>query len=157
MGIFDKVKSFTNALTGGGAKVWVEAAAPSFTDPFEVKVKASVGDAPLDVARVYLFLEGHEEINIPDNRNCYDQHGNLTHMGHNQTMNSTTVSVEVGVSGREMLGANQEYEWSAQVDIPDGSPPAYRGRHCRHVFRVKAGLDCSGNDPDSGWVDLNLV
>jgi len=156
MGIFDKVKSFTNALTGGGAKVWIEAAAPSFTDPFEVKVKASVGDAPLDVARVYLFLEGHEEVRIPASRNCYDQQGNMTHMG-DETAHTTTVSVDVGVSGREMLSANQEYEWSVQVDIPDGSPAVYKGRHCVHVYRIKAGLDCSGNDPDSGWVDLNLV
>lgn len=34
--------------------------------------------------------------------------------------------------------------------------PAFRSKHAKHYYRILAGLDCVGNDPDSGGSRLIL-
>ncbi len=146
MSFINKLKNAVNALTGGGAKVSVIAASPSREVPFTVKVKAVVGDQPMEISRVYVKLSGEETVTV---RNVSD--GDYTH---DVTQNNTTFEQEFNIAGAQTLNASQEYEWEAQVEFPKDSPPAYRGLNATHELRILAGLDAKGNDPDSGWVVL---
>ena len=66
MGIFDKVKSFANKLTGGSAKVFVESDPIKFGEPFQVRIKAIVQDEGIQIDRVYLNVVGLEEVRVHD-------------------------------------------------------------------------------------------
>ena len=153
MGLFDKLK---NAVTGGGAKVYVDAGSVTRGQPFEVTVRAQIDDADLKCDRVYLKLEGIEEAEVPDTDIVREPDGDTHHRRENVRARGTTFEVEIHVAPGDELKANQSYEWTAQTEIPASANPEYTGRYAKHYYHVFAGLDCFGNDPDSGWVRLNV-
>lgn len=154
MGIFDKVKSFANKLTGGSAKVFVEAEPFRIGEPIQVKIKAIVQDESISIDRVYLIVEGLEEVRVHDQDFTRNQSGNLRTTSETIHRTHRTYVNEINVSGEMNLAATMTYDWTTSVEIPVGSNPIYRGRYAQHIYRIKAGLDMSGNDPDSGWAEL---
>ena len=154
MGIFDKVKSFTKKLTGGSAKVFVEADLIKFGEPFEVRIKAIIQDEPINIDRVYLNVVGLEEVQVQDVDTQHDSSGqSRTRVEHVHLAHETYVN-ELNATGPMNLVATMTYDWRVEVTIPANSPPIYLGKYARHTYRVRAGLDMAGNDPDSGWVEL---
>jgi len=107
------------------------------------------------VSRVYLQIEGFEEVEVPDVDVMYDQEGDAHRRVETVRATDRTVELEITVAEGQELEANQSYEWEAEVELPANAPAIYRGRFCEHAYRAFAGLDCFGNDPDSGWVRLN--
>ena len=69
---------------------------------------------------------------------------------------ATTLEMEVTVAKAGELEANQSVEWTAQIELPQTATPAYKGKFAEHYYQAFAGLDCFGNDPDSGWIRLNV-
>ena len=65
-------------------------------------------------------------------------------------------SSKVNVSGAQTLEAGKTYDWEAEVNIPGGMPGTFHGQLTRNVWEVRAGLDVKGNDPDSGWVEIQV-
>jgi hypothetical protein len=155
MGFFDKLKSMKNAITGGGAKVFIDCDAISYTGAFQVRIRAEVADADLEIKRVYLKLSGEEEVEVPDVDVLYDQDGEEAERRvENVYAKNETVNLEINVAGAEELKANNSYEWIAEVTLPSNAPSIYKGKYCQHIYSVLVGLDAVGNDPDSGWVEL---
>ncbi len=157
MGFLDKLKSVANAITGGGAEVALESDALVFDKPFTVKVSATIADNDVDAAGVYLKIEGFEEISIPD-RDVIYQNDNADPNRHRERIRARgrTFLAEYVAAEAAVLKAGETYEWSVEVSMPAGCPTPYKGLFCQHSVRAKAGIDCSGNDPDSGWVDLSV-
>ena len=155
MGFFDKLKSMKNAITGGGAKVYVETEGLDLEEAFDVTIKTQVSDANLKVNRVYLLVEAIEDIEIPDVDMTYDEDGESERRTEIVRKQTPTLQLEIPVAGAGELQANQQYEWTTTVQMPNHALEPYDGKYCRHYYRMQAGLDCFGNDPDSGWIELS--
>lgn len=156
MGFFDKVKSLKNAITGGAAKVYIDTAPITFGEPFEVVIRVQVDDDDVKINRVYLEVEGNEEIEVPDTDVVYESDGDVERRTEIVRARSTTTELEITVAEGQVLSANESYEWVVTVELPGNALPAYRGRYCEHSYVARASLDCFGNDPDSGWLELNM-
>ena len=71
--------------------------------------------------------------------------------------NTTTVHDQmIEVSGEQTLKAGEEYDWETTVTLPENALPSFIGITARHEWKILAGLDASGNDPDSGWEIIHL-
>jgi hypothetical protein len=153
MGFFDKVK---NAITGGGADVSLEAGPVTPGQPFEVRIRAVVSDSDLETEGVYLDIRGIEAIEVPDVDVVYGSGDNEERVTETVTAETRTFSARIDVTGGDTLAANQEFNWTARAELPADSLPKYAGTHCTHRYEARASLDCFGNDPDSGWVELDV-
>lgn len=154
MGFLDKVKSLKNALTGGGATVDVSCAGIRFGEPFVVQVRAEIGEAAINANRVYLKLIGEEALEINDFEVELEVGGEHRKIRENIHRTKQSVNLELPVCGKQTLAAGETYDWDVEVTLPKDAPPIYTGHFCRHYYRVQAGIDCFGNDPDSDWLEL---
>jgi sporulation-control protein spo0M len=145
-----KLKSAVNTLTGGGAKVLVNVERPSRAEPFTVKVNVKVADGELQVSRVYVRLSGLETAVVHNIRQGQET------FARDVTETATTFEQDFNIATAQTLQANQEYNWEAQIQLPQNAPPTYQGRNAKHEIRILAGLDTKGNDPDSGWITLMI-
>ncbi|WP_269524224.1 hypothetical protein [Coraliomargarita parva] len=145
MGLFDKVKSMANAITGNAAKVTVSAAPVAPGQPVALDIQALAKDATVAYSRVYVKIRGRETIDL------HDRDGNSTER---IRRHENTFEMETVVDGAGELAANESKTWSCEVTIPSTAPAFYRGKYAEHFYEVQVGLDCAGNDPDSGWVRL---
>lgn len=150
MSFFDKVKSLKNAITGGAAEVELYCEQVLLGEPFTVHVRVTVGEASIQANKVYLKVHGQEFVRIDTVARDEDGH----EVSKPMECTAHTVRLELDVEPAQELEANQAYEWEVEVTLPEDAPPIYHGCHCKHVYRAMAGIDCFGNDPDSGWVEL---
>ncbi|VFQ44411.1 hypothetical protein [Desulfoluna butyratoxydans] len=154
MGLLGKLKAVKNAVTGGAAKVCVECEDFSFTRPFTVTVVAQTMDAPVKMSRVYMKVQGQEEVELTDTDVVFDSDGDSSCRVETISASHVTVDLQYTVADGQELEANTTYRWDVQVALPEDAPLIYIGHNCKHTYCAYAGLDCRGNDPDSGWVDL---
>lgn len=175
MGFFDKLKQAKNFVTGGGAKVYIDTPTTGFRrgEMANITIKADVKDADLNVANVYFKIRAVEtskaEGNASGNRSTGQGSGmgaaavrgvasNTGNSGRQVfTSTANTFNHELIVEGQTQLEGNQSYEWTASFEIPNNVNPTYRGVNATHEWQVYAGLDCRGNDPDSGWVKIEVI
>ena len=157
MGLFDKLKSVGNMLTGGAAEVFVEVQEDaSVESPFAIRVKAMLKDQDLKIDKVYLKIRAVETVRIDDVPVARRSGDEIYLDNEDITRSYTTYKVEVPVAGPQTLEAGQEYEWEVEIDLKDNAAPTYYGHFAKHEWSVFAGLDAFGNDPDSGWVTIEL-
>jgi hypothetical protein len=62
----------------------------------------------------------------------------------------------VPFAGGQQLSEGEQYTWEGELQLPDDVGPTFRGRMIGHEWEVQAGLDARGNDPDSGWVAIEV-
>jgi len=148
MGFFSKLK---NAVTGGSARVHVETTEIVLGQPFEVKVTAAA-DADLKFSRVYVYLQSFEAAMVHEIP-VAEPHGVVV-----QTVEGEfqTVNIQLDVHGPGELAAGDEAEWIAEVDLPENAMPTFQGETVGNHWRIMAGLDAFGNDPDSGWIEVEV-
>jgi hypothetical protein len=161
MGLLDKLKSVGKILSGGGAQVHLEIGEASLHEPFPVKVKALISDDELKINGVYLLVRAEEEVRLDGDRVERTIRERIEDFAADGRLDDivdrvTTCDFRVNVAGPATLEANGDYEWDAEVTLPPGSTPSFRGRNCAHVWQIQAGLDAFGNDPDSGWVEFHV-
>ena len=156
VGLFDKVRTLKNAITGGGAEVSLSAPALKRGESAEVSIKVQVEDAELEVDRIYLEIEGRETIEIPDVDVTYESGDASDRVSETVTADSETTTLAITVAEKQTLAAGQAYDLTAEVTLPADALPPYRGKHCQHKYFIRAGLACFGNDPDSGWIELDV-
>lgn len=154
MGFLDKLKSLKNVVTGGAAKVYLDCPKIAFDAPFTVTVRAVADDAPVKINRVYLKICGTEDVEVPDVDVVYDEQDNPHRRREVVCASRDTVEFELTVANALEMAANQTLEWEVEVTMPAHAPAFYRGYYCKHAYYAFAGLDCFGNDPDSGWQEL---
>ncbi len=153
MGFFSKLK---NTLTGGWATVTVECEQNARRgEKFPFKVNVQVKDEDISVDRVYIQLQCAEVIEL-DNYRSFDRDdaGDIDYI--NVRHSEELLDEELTISQNQQLGANQSASFDGEVDIPAHLPPSYRGRNCSVQWRIYAGLDMTGNDPDSGWKEITV-
>ena len=155
MGFFDKIKAAANAVTGGGVKVFVECDPLSFGTPMNVKIKVQTKDSPVKIDRVYLKIKGEEQVEVQDTDFYRIQNSNSVNYTETVRASYITIERDLTVADGQELDPNSPYEWTCKVELPLDAPQVYRGKLCRHTYHIQAGLDCFGNDPDSGWIELN--
>ena len=153
MGIFSKLK---NMITGGGAKVTLEVVDPALHQPFTVKINAVVGDADVKIKRVYLKVAGEESVVVKDVEVAVRSGDEVEIAREDVEGSMLSHDEEIEVDGEQILEAKKEYNWETQVSLPDTALPTFKGLIASHEWRIFAGLDVTGNDPDSGWVELEL-
>ena len=150
MGLFDKIKSAANFITGGGATVTVTPVNfdNNGKEPITVKVNAVIKDKALSATKIYLDIRAEERVS-----------GNFnTNEGKKRVSESvTTYKAQVEVAPGQELEANGTYDWEATFSIPHEVSGTFHGQMAHHVIEVRAGLDVRGNDPDSGWVEIRVA
>ena len=77
MGLFDKIKSMKDAVTGGAAKVFVDVSGDKIDQPITITIRAKSAGNEVKYDRVYLQVEGIEEVEVPDTDVIYDEDGEL--------------------------------------------------------------------------------
>ena len=148
MGLWDKIKQAKNFVTGCGADVSIafESTTIALGEPLKMKVIVAVKDAALNMDKAYIKVRSREIVKVTDRD--YNN-GRTTRENIKKKVN--TWEQETPIAPAQELEANKSYEWDAEISIPDGNYPTYRGRNAWHEYEVFAGLDVPGNDPDSGW------
>lgn len=144
MGLFDKIKSAANAVTGGAAKVSVQVPQARLREPFNVTVQATSTGQDVKYSKVYIKIEGVEQVEMEDKEN------------NNRKVRASAKTVDLifTVAPAGVLAANESGEWSIDVELPQTATPEFKGQFTRHFYRIWAGLDTVGNDPDSGWQEI---
>ena len=155
MGLWDKIKSVKNMVTGGAADVTLSVEGESI-EGFVVHSRAFIKDADLKVDKVYLKVRSVEHVVAPDVDLAQDQNGNVVRVREDVRHSETTYQQEFVVSGGETLKGDTEYTWTTEVSLGEDVWPTYKGRNATHVWEVFVGLDAFGNDPDSGWIQVDL-
>ena len=151
MGFLDKLKSVKNFVTGGGADVHVTV--PDFfvrgeNTPVTIQVK--IKDDPIDVSSVYVNVRASETIDMVVEDN--DDYGDLDRVYENSETFSDRFSLRV----EQTLDAGQEYEWELEIMIPEHASASYSGVYASNDWEIEAGIDVKGNDPDSGWIAVEV-
>ena len=151
MGFLDKLKSVKNFVTGGGADV--HATVPDFfvrgeNTPVTIQVK--IKDDPIDVSSVYVNVRASETIDMVVEDN--DDYGDLDRVYENSETFSDRFSLRV----EKTLDAGQEYEWELEIMIPENASASYSGVYASNDWEIEAGIDVKGNDPDSGWIAVEV-
>ncbi len=148
MGLFSKLK---NSVTGGWATVTVECDDNSKRgERLLFKVTVEVKDEPINVERIYVALHCNETIELEDYLIASDSgYVNVTH-------SEDLLEERLVIANAQELAANGSFSFNGEIDIPAHLPPSYRGKNCAIKWLIYAGLDMTGNDPDSGWKEITV-
>jgi hypothetical protein len=151
MGFFDKIKGLKNMVTGGGAKVTLQVGQVQVGTPIPVMVRAQIESGAISATKVYVALRGLETVDLI-HRDHDGGQGDRDRV--HETM--VTFSQEFPITGPVELPAGSQHEWQGQIVIPADAPPTYNGKNAKHEWAIMAALDVTGNDPDSGWITIQV-
>ena len=156
MGLMDKLKSMKNAITGGGATVRLEAGSAVRGTPFPVRVMATVGDADLKIEKVYVNVEGIETTEMEVEVEAKDDKQTIRKSIEKKLKEVSTYHQEVVLAEAQTLSAKRDYTWEGTIQLPASALVTYKGVNARHEWRLIGALSVTGNDPDSGWVTIEI-
>jgi hypothetical protein len=151
MGFLDKIKSATSALTGGGAEVFVDLnnAERGMATPISIR---GVAKADLKISSVYLLVRATEHASVEDR----DQNEDGQTETEIVTGRHLSYEARVEIAGSQEMSQGEEYNWEGEIMLPATTNPSIRGKMVRHTWEIQAGLDAFGNDPDSGWREIEV-
>lgn len=149
MGFFS---TMINSVTGGWADVTLTIGEAVRGEPVPVMVRVHVKSSKIDISNVYLNIECNEVVDIPHYRAFDNDDHDIDHV--HVFTESTLFENTIRIASAQTLEAGGDYEFGTELTLPTEVPGTYRGRHSGIAWRAQAGLDMTGNDPDSGWVDF---
>ncbi len=120
--------------------------------PVPVRIRAVI-EADLKASEIYLLLRGMEHAQVMDT-DRKPGGGTKRELVRGK---ETSYETRIMVDGAQQLSKGEERVWDATITVPADGMPTLRGKMIRHVWEVQAGLDTVGNDPDSGWVEFDVV
>ena len=153
MGFLDKLKSIGRGITGGGASVQLRVGGQAaLGHPIPVQVTATVEGAAIKAAKIYVAARAVETIDcvVRDRDSAGGNDRDRVHVTEN------TYSQEFVINGPVELAANSQHEWRGEIVLPTSAPPSYRGKNAKHEWSLLAAIDVTGNDPDSGWIEIQV-
>ncbi|HEY4176961.1 MAG TPA: hypothetical protein VGM90_09030 [Kofleriaceae bacterium] len=139
MGFFKNLK---NSITGGAASVHVNVPTARRGQAVPVQITATA-KADGKVAAVYLLVRGMESAEWKDS-------------GQRVANSRTSYETRIQIAGPLDIKEGQTYNFEGQLELPINSSPTFRGQLINHLWEVQAGLDMPGNDPDSGWQNVEV-
>jgi len=154
MGLFSK---FADAVTGGWVKVHLQWSEPLLGKPIQVRVTADSVRTDKDIDGVYVQVLAEEKVTVPDVHVAEMFNGVLREKVEAVSHTAITYEQKCPLAGPQLLKTGQTYEWSGTVTIPPDARPTYLGLNAGHSWRIIAGLEVKGNDPDSGWTPIPVT
>ena len=159
MGLFDKLKQVKNFVTGGGAEICILPHSEEFdgNEPLRFTIQCQVKDADISVNKVYFKVRATEHIDAEGYEIEHEEDGSVEVERERVKQSIITYKDEVLVTGEQMLEANNSYEWEVALELPvEEVNSTYRGVNCTHEWEVYAGVDVTGNDPDTNWQNITV-
>ncbi|HKZ49003.1 MAG TPA: sporulation protein [Thermoplasmata archaeon] len=155
MGILDKLKTATNVVSGGGAKVSIEY--PTHTvfpgEPVQVRVTVMSSGGEVKSKGIYADLVCEEVVSTQEKVTC-QRCRNSWDAPVNNTKNVANQSYPLAPAFVLAAGETRTFEGTLQV--PGGSPPSFTGPSVRYEWKIRGRLEAFGNDPDSGFQSLRV-
>ena len=111
-------------VTGGGADVTLSISDASI-EGFTVNARAFIKDADINIDKVYCKVRATEEVIAPDVDFARDDNGSVVQVREDVRHNEITFQQEFVVTGGETLASGQEYNWSANIELPNSVWPTY--------------------------------
>lgn len=147
MGFFSNLK---NAVTGGAATVTVQAAPARRGQASGVHIQV-VAKSNAQASGVYLLVRATEQAELRDTDYADGER-------RSETVRGSKVSFEtrIPIAGAQQLQEGQTYDFEGSIELPSNTNPTFRGSMIHHTWEIQAGLDMTGNDPDSGWQPLEV-
>ncbi len=146
MGFFDKLKGAANFLTGGAAKVSVDwepkVAFPG--EPVRVRITVASTGPSIKSGGVFVDVNANEMLNVPA--------GELPEKGAQISHTKLTFSQVFQVAPAFSLEGGQTQLFEGHFVLPPNAQPTYDGPLADHDWGMRARVEMSGNDPDSGFV-----
>lgn len=153
MGVFDKLKSAAQVMTGGSAKVSIEypmeAVFPGEGMQVRVTVISSGGEVKSNGVFVDLLAEervtGSETAVCP---RCKSRFSTPVREA------KKTFEQSFPIAPALVLAPGESRTFEASLQMPSGAPPTYAGPQTHHEWKIRGRLETFGNDPDSGFQAL---
>ena len=146
MGIWDKLKSAKNYLTGGG--VFMELFLPEvcyLRKPFFVKLYIEVENQDIDVDSIYIHILHEEKVSVPIKETKADGTKKSKRIRKSNILFEKKVLIEEDV----VLEANEKYEFEIEIELPSGTYPSFIGKYSEINWGMRAVAVKSGTNPKS--------
>lgn len=154
MGFFSKL---ADAMTGGWVKVHLQWSDPVLGKPIQVRVNADTVKSDKDIEGVYVQVVAEEKVRIPEVHVAETTNGVVQDKVREVSHTAITFDQKFPLGGPQPIKTGQSYEWTGTITIPADARPTYLGLNAGHTWRIMAGLEVKGNDPDSGWAAITVV
>ena len=147
MGFLSNIK---NAVTGGAVKVQVQCPAVQRGTAAMIQIYGQA-EAAGNVNGVYLLVRATERCELSDT-DWEDGYQST------ETVRGNHVSWEhrIPVAGAFQMQQGQQMQWQVPLQLPPNVGPSFEGHMISHTWEIQAGLDMTGNDPDSGWQAIQV-
>ena len=153
MGFFSKLKK---NMTGDWATISLQARPASRGSSAVAVIDIAVKDEPISIDRVYAKIKCVEEIRIDNYRLSGVRSGdNASGPSSVDVRHTETVyEQELNVTGAKNLDAMSSHQLEADFPLPGNLPPTFTGSNVRIIYKVMAGIDMKGNDPNTKWTEI---
>lgn len=151
MGLLDKLKNATKAVSGGAARVSLEYE-PSVAfpgDTLSVRITATSTGAEVKSGGVFVDVRAIETV----------RQAALRVAGSDSTpsRNShTSFEQQFPIAPAFTLAPNETKVFEGQVRMPSSVQPSFEGYFTQHAWSLRGRVEVTGNDPDSGFVALRV-
>jgi len=156
MGVLDKLKSATQAMTGGAAKVSIEYPLQTVYpgEPLNVRVTV-VSNAGGEVKSqgVFVDLLATESVSGSESARC-PRCGNNFNAPVREA--KKTFEQSFPIASAMVLAPGQSQTFEAMIQIPGGAQPSYAGPQTHHDWKIRGRMQSLGNDPDSGFQTIRV-
>ena len=154
MGFLSKLK---NNVMGSWADVTlVVNGVPSRGAALPVHVDVVVKDESIEVSSVIVEVTCEEVIDVHEVM-AKAKSSRTIDQGYQGQISETLATEEVALAGATSLAGGSTTGFDGVITIPADAPRSAAGRHAAFRWTIRARLDMKGNDPDSGWQDLDVV
>lgn len=157
MGFFEKLRNY---VTGDDVMVSLET--PSIALPGRPLACAVIAIAKAEVESkgVYIDVNAVENVKASETASgvqfaqttrTLPGQGNRAHEVSCSTY-TNTFQIHPALSMKQ----GETKQFTGTISLPRELQPTYKGRNACHIVYIRARIDASGNDPDSGFVELRV-
>ncbi len=149
MGIWDKIKSAKNYLTGGGINL--ELINPEICylrKPFNVVLYIKVEDRDIEVDSIYIQVKQEEIVRVPVKSKNMNGHKTKRTEHKTHLLYERKILIEQDV----ILDAQEEYDFEVEIELPPDAFPAFIGKYTELVWTMKGVVEKPGTNPKSNII-----
>lgn len=153
MGLFSGLKNF---LTGGAAELRLEPMEIKVGQTSAVRVKVLVKDSDVKSKELYLYLRSEVTCNdykVEWKDKNEDKKFDKIEIT-SQRITTTVKQEKFTLDQSPLYRKGSDVLVEKGIQIPNDMSPSISGML---QWKALAGIDASGNDPDSGWSDVNIL